>query len=444
MSHYDAAKDRFIMYLGLFANNPLSAQMTDANINVVSWACISTWSNFQQEHVDLHIIWNAWQAQDFGHQRLLTSTERNQSNDAVEMFKALMANPDVMAAVGRLNQWLEQAHIEFASMSEELKGLFALINALPAIIERLSLPVRVHERTLALPLPEDERTYTTELLGPLNKQLQAATAELQRAQNKFATDHPAYLERLAYVNSFPKFQQELSRSFAFFRSDAAPSVANELFVGYCGRYNVIRARQQPMVACVEEYNALNDYMEWYILSRKGQTDLDFDNWRALKLSGNPLPQIVVAATASPELQAAAQNANSAAAASSVALVRASVSPSPSRAPSAAVSPVSGLANSASIAPSRTSSASSRSSLGSVAASVSSDQQDVVATPLGTFASSVSVPRSGGGKKKTRSNHKRSAHKHKRSAHKRSAHKRSAHKRSAHKRSAHKRSAHKKL
>jgi hypothetical protein len=442
---YKEVKGRFIGYLSLFATQPESQQMTPAQIQQLCWTCLSTWCCFATLSPELHSLLDLWQAQDAWHQgQVATNPQYDQSRDVSTMFANFFQAANATGAFDRLNGKIAEDTSAYKSMDADLQTLNATLVGLPATIDRLSQQANAFRLSLESPqLADEQRVFLNSFLAPLQAELHAAEMNQQHITAMIALQYPTYMAKFALITSLPKFQNELSRSFSFFRTDAAPSKTNAMYQHYIARYNAIR--EQPvglneLSGCVNQYNALNDLMEWSILSSKGQTDA-FEVWRSQKLSGQTPPQIVMAEDVSPSVRAVVEAANTAAVASGnaqVAAAIASISPSPSRPPSASGSPVSGPAGSVSIAPSRTSSTSSTSSLGSVATSLG--RGDTVPSVPSTPLSGRSVG-PGGSKKKTRSNHKRSAHKHKRSAHKRSAHKRSAHKRSAHKRSAHK---HKKL
>jgi hypothetical protein len=347
------------------------------------------------------------------------------------MFANFFQAANATGAFDRLNGKIAEDTSAYKSMNADLKALNATLVGLPATIDRLSQQANAFRLSLESPqLADEQRVFLNSFLAPLQAELQAAEMNQQHITAMIAQRYPTYMAKFAGISSLHTFGNELMRSFSFFRTDIvvpqtvfrAPSQTNAMYQDYIARYNAIR--EQPvgfdeLSGCVNQYNALNDFAEWSILSSKGQTDT-----------------FVVAGNVSQSVRTVVEAANTAAVASGNAQVAAAIaSISPSRASSASGLPVS-PAGSESIAPSL-----SPSSLGSVAAdsvsSVSSHQSSVPSTPLGP--SSQSVPRPfGGGKKKTRSNHKRSAHKRSAHKHKRSAHK---HKRSAHKRSAHK---HKKL
>lgn len=427
---YKEVKGRFIKYLSLFATQPESQQMTPAQIQQLCWTCLSTWSCFAILSPELHSLLDLWQAQDAWHQgHVATNPQYDESRDVSTMFENFFQAANSTGAFDRLNGKLAEDTRAYSSMDADLKALNATLVGLPATIDRLSQQANAFRLSLESPqLTDEQRAFLNSFLAPLQAELQAAETNHQQITAMIALHYPTYMAKFALITSLPKFQNELSRSFSFFRTDAAPSKTNAMYQDYIAMYNAIR--EQPvglneLSGCVNNYNTLNDQMEWSILSSKGQTDA-FEVWRSQKLSGNtPPPQIVVARDVSPSVRAVVEAANTAAVASGnaqVAAAIASISPSPSRQPSpassASSSPASSSSQSVSVAPSRSGSVSS---LGSVATSLGQNTvPSVPSTPLGTFASSL--PRPNGGKKKTRSNHKRSAHKHKRSAHKRSAHK----------------------
>jgi hypothetical protein len=445
---YKEVKGRFIGYLSLFATQPESQQMTPAQIQQLCWTCLSTWSCFATLSPELHSLLDLWQAQDAWHQgQVATNPQYDQSSDVSTMFANFFQAANATGAFDRLNGKIAEDTSAYKSMNADLKALNATLVGLPATIDRLSQQANAFRLSLESPqLADEQRVFLNSFLAPLQAELQAAEMNQQHITAMIAQRYPTYMAKFAGISSLHTFGNELMRSFSFFRTDIvvpqtvfrAPSQTNAMYQDYIARYNAIR--EQPvgfdeLSGCVNQYNALNDFAEWSILSSKGQTDT-FEVWRSQKLSGQTPTPIVVAGNVSQSVRTVVEAANTAAVASGNAQVAAAIaSISPSRASSASGLPVS-PAGSESIAPSL-----SPSSLGSVAAdsvsSVSSHQSSVPSTPLGP--SSQSVPRPfGGGKKKTRSNHKRSAHKRSAHKHKRSAHK---HKRSAHKRSAHK---HKKL
>jgi hypothetical protein len=449
MSQYDAAKARFITHLATFVNTEPGKNMDVDMTSVVIWTCISTWSNFGQDMLSLHAILDAWNTLDSQHQQFLKASQRNQLDDAMEMFKALMGMPGVMNAVTALNAMVEHQRKEITDMSARCHELIELIHSSSSTIERLTVAEHVQQRMSNVPFTSDERAFVDAAHNPFIAELASASQQRNMAMAEFARIQPLGAAKLAYVESFTKFQQELARSFSFFQNQAQPLFGNVVFQTYFSEYDKARQQPEPMfAACAANYKLVNDGMEWHISG----SPLDFNQWQALKLLEKPTPPPVV--VASQDLQAAAQSANDAAAAANVALASASVSQSPPRDPSASGSPpaqagsqpqtpvAAAVSGSASPSPTSTSS-----DLGDVAlwpgsSSSSSDAPTPLAYGLGTGSGfSVSVPRTpGGSKKKTRSNHKRSTHKRSTHKHKRSTHK---HKRSAHKRSAHKHK-HKKL
>jgi len=447
---YNEVKGRFIGYLSLFAIHPDSKQMTTDQFQQLCWTCLSTWSCFATLSTELHSLLDLWQAQDAWHQGQVANPQYDQSRDVSEMFANFFQAANATGAFDRLNSKIAEDTRAHSSMEADLKALNEALAVLPAPMDSLSQQAEAFRIALESPkLSDEHRAYFNFFRAQVQAELQAAETNHQQITAMIAQRYPTYMAKFAGISSLHKFGNELMRSFSFFRTDnGAPSKTNAMYQDYIARYNAIR--EQPvglneLSGCVNQYNVLNDYAEWSILLMKGQTDA-FEVWRSQKLSGQTPTPIVVAGDVSPSVRTVVEAANTAMNASGnadVAAAIASISPSPSRAPSASGSPQTtpvAAAHSAmsiarpSLSSSSRSSSSSESSLGSVAASVSSARSDDVATPLGPFT--ASVPPHGGGKKKTRSNHKRSAHKHKRSAHK---HKRSAHK---HKRSAHKRSAHK--
>jgi hypothetical protein len=427
---YKEVKGRFIKYLSLYAIHPDSQQITPDQIQQLCWTCLSTWSCFATLSPELHSLLDLWQAQDAWHQgHVATNPQYDESRDVSAMFENFFQAANATGAFDRLNSKLEEDRRAYASMDDDLKALNATLVGLPATIDRLSQQANAFRLSLESPqLTDEQRAFLNSFLAPLQAELQAAETNHQQITAMITQRFPTYMAKFALITSLPKFQNELSRSFSFFRSDAAPSNKNAMYRDYIAGYNAIRAHPvglHELNVCVNNYNELNDFAEWSMLSIKGHPDT-FEVWRSQKLSGQTPTPVVVAGDVSREVRAVVEAANTAAVLSGnaqVAAAIASISASPSRQPSPASS-------ASSPASSRSESRSaSVSSLGSVAASLDQNTApSVPSTPIGSFASSASsVPRSNGGKKKTRSNHKRSAHKHKRSAHKRSAHKRSAHK-----------------
>jgi hypothetical protein len=395
---YTDAKNNFILYFSMFAhrNEPFPMEIQ----NMMTWICISTWSNFYTEQTNLHTILAEFISLHRWYQELLLKPgpKRNQSDDSKLLFYTLMAKPNVIAAVGELNLMMQGEMTTLTSMSDQAITLQKAHTHYSEIVARLGVAERVYDKVIgAVSFHQDEYAQFKETYQPMLDELAQAKQQLALVGTNFAHIHPLGAGKQAYVGAFHIFQLELNNSFEFFRSDVGtPSHDNSLYIKYCNEFNEVRSRTVSFADCAENYKLLNSRFPIQVPPAAAQLPL------------------------APQTQPPSPHA--------------SVSPSPSRAPSASGSPSAagsqvGPAGSVSIAPSRASSSSSRSSLsadstsslGSLVANlVSSDQSDVVATPLGT--SSVSVPHHSGGKKKTRSNHKRSAHKHKRSAHKRSAHK----------------------
>ena len=411
---YTDAKNSFISYFSMFAHRdepfPMEIQ------NMMTWICISTWSNFT-EKPQLHTILDEFSSLHRWYQELLlkSSEKRNQSDDSKQLFEVLMAKPNVIAAVGDLNVMIQGEMTALTSMSDQAIILQNAHTHYSEIVARLGVAERVYNRVKEhVSFHDDEYAQFKGTYEPMLHELAQAKQQLALVGTKFAHIHPLGAGKQAYVGAFQIFQLELNKSFEFFRSQiGTPSHENDLYVKYCAGFNEFRSRKVTFVESAENYKLLNSRLPIQVPPA------------AAPSSPASVPSSPVAAQQVPSSPVAAQQVPSSpvAAHSAVSIAR----PSP-----ASSSPASSRSSSSS------SSSDSTLSLGSV--EVSSDQVRTPATPttpldLGPFSASVSVRPPGGGKKKTRSNHKRSAHKHKRSAHK---HKRSAHK---HKRSARK---HKKL
>jgi hypothetical protein len=411
---YTYAKNNFILYFSMFAhrNEPFPMEIQ----NMMTWICISTWSNFYAEHPHLHTILAEFIGLHKWYQDLLLKPGpiRNQSDDSKILFYTLMSKQNVIDAVGQLNLMMEGEMTALTSVGEQAIALQKAHTHYSEIVARLEVAERVYAKvTGTVSFHEDEYVQFKETYQPMLDELAQAKQQLAFVGTNFAHIHPLGAGKQAYVGAFHIFQLELNNSFEFFRSDVGtPSHDNSLYIKYCHEFNAVRSRTASFADCAENYKLLNSRFPIQVPPAAAQLPLAPQNQP-------PSPQAI---SGSPPAQAGSQPQTPVAAA------------------------LSGLANPASPSPtsSTSSSTSSTSSLGKVALSPdssgslsSSSSSSDEPTPLAYGSNfSVSVPRPGGSKKKTRSNHKRSTHKHKRSTHK---HKRSAHK---HKRSAHKRSAHK--
>jgi len=380
--------------------------------NMMTWICISTWSNFFTEQPHLHTILAAFSSLHVWYQELLKSSEkRNQSDDSKQLFEALMAKPNVIAAVGELNVMIQGEMTALTSMSDQAISLQKAHTHYSEIVARLGVAERVYNRVKEhVSFHDDEYAQFKGTYEPILHELAQAKQQLALVGTNFAHIHPLGAGKQAYVGAFQIFQLELNNSFEFFRSQiGTPSHENNLYMKYCAEFNEFRSRKVSFVESAENYKLLNSRFLIQVPPA------------AVPSSPASVPSSPVAAQQVPSSPVAAQQV-------------------PSSTPVAA-SPISGSGSP------QSSSSSSQSSLGDVAGSASpaSTGSSGASTPLAGSPSSpgVSIAPLGGSKKKTRSNHKRSTHKHKRSTHKRSTHKRSTHKRSAHKRSAHKHK-HKKL
>ena len=406
MSQYDDAKNSFIIYFSMFAHRDEPVP-TEIQQNMMTWICISTWSNFFTDQPHLHTILAEFSSLHRWYQGELrkSSEKRNESDDSKLLFETLMAKPNVIAAVRELNAMIQGEMTALTSMSDQAIALQKTHTQYSEIVARLGVAERVYKKVMEqVSFSDDESEQFKGTYEPMLHELAQAKQQLALAETNYAHIHPLGAGKQAYVGAFQIFQLELNKSFEFFRSQiGTPSLENNFYKTYCNDFNEVRSINVSFVESAGNYKLLNSRFQIQVPPAAAQQ---------VPSSPASVQSSPVAAQQVPSSPVAAQQV-------------------PSSTPVAA-SPISGSG-------SPQSSSSSSPSLGSVAADsvLSYQSDDVVATPLG---SSVSVPRnSGGSKKKTRSNHKRSAHKRSAHKHKRSAHKRSAHK---HKRSAHKRSAHK--
>lgn len=396
---YTDAKNNFILYFSMFAhrNEPFPMEIQ----NMMTWICISTWSNFYIQHPHLHTILAEFIALHRLYQDLLLKPGpiRNQSDDSKELFYTLMRKQNVIDAVGQLNLMIQGEMTALTSMGEQAIALQNAHTHNSEIVARLEVAERVYNRvTGAVSFHEDEYAQFKETYQPMLDELAQAKQQLALVETNFAHIHQLGAGKQAYVGAFHIFQLELNNSFEFFRSDAGTtSRDNRLYVDYCHAFNVVRSRTASFADCAENYKLLNSKLPIQVPPAAAQLPL-----APQPQNQPPSPQAI---SGSPPAQAGSQPQTP------VAAVSGSASPSPTA-----------------------STSSSTSSLGEVARSGSSGSPSLSSTPSTPLAYglSVSVPPPGGSKKKTRSNHKRSTHKRSTHKHKRSTHKRSAHKRSAHK------------